>query len=83
MFRPTNQRSAMLHCSPMTSFRSLGIPSRYPPTSARNSCSGGIDGRPVPEYSGLQNRRMDRSSISGRIRRSGCSAGTKLSSDRF
>jgi hypothetical protein len=57
----------MLHCSSITSLRSLGIPSRYPPTSARNSCSGGIEGRPISEYSGRQVRRIDASSISGLI----------------
>ena len=69
--RPTNHRSAMLHCSSMTSFRLLVIPSKYPPTKARNSCSGGIHGRPTAEYSARHSRRMACLSISGRIARSG------------
>jgi hypothetical protein len=40
---------------------------QIPPTSARNSCSGGIEGRPISEYSGRQVRRIDASSISGLI----------------
>jgi L-alanine-DL-glutamate epimerase-like enolase superfamily enzyme len=49
---------------------------------ASKSCSGGIEGLPIFEYSGRQIRRIEASSMKGRMRRSGCSAGTKLSSDR-
>ncbi len=47
-----------LPVSSRTKARSEGIPSRYPPRRARNSCSGGIDGRPVSAYNGAQSCRI-------------------------
>ena len=53
-------------------------------TSARSSCSGGIDGRPMSEY--ILVKRGDRSantrSVIARIARSGWSARTRCSGDR-
>ncbi len=47
IFSPKNQRNAMLHYNSIINFRSEQTPRRYPPTSARNNCSRGINGRPL------------------------------------
>jgi hypothetical protein len=58
---------ALLHCNSMTNLRSLVMPSRYPATKARNSCSGGIDGLPMGAYRSRQILRISLASISGRM----------------
>ena len=54
-------------------------------SNARSNGSGGMDGRPVVEYSRANCADIDRSasSVSGRIARSGWSAGTRCSGDRW
>ena len=52
--------------------------------NARNSCSGGIEGRPVFAYIRANRRDNDRnaSSVSARTARNGWSAGTRCSGDK-
>ena len=51
MFRPTNQRNSRLYSSCSISIRSLRIVYNTCSSSARNSFSGAIEGRPQSTYS--------------------------------
>jgi hypothetical protein len=47
-----NQRNSRWYCSCSMSNRSLRMEQTTCSNSARNNCSGGIDGRPVDAYRG-------------------------------
>ena len=52
--RSTNHRNAMWHCSSMTSFRSLVIPNRYPPTKLETVArEGSMAGPPLSTTTGI------------------------------
>jgi len=77
------QRSAILHCSSITSLRSLGMPSRIAADQRQEQL---LRGDPRASPRGIQTLhaiRIALSSISGRIRRNGFSSGTNDSSDRW
>src|SRR5438034_794010 len=56
--RPTNQRNSRLYSSCSISIRSLRTEYSTWSSSARNRCSGGIDGRPVFAYIASKPRRQ-------------------------
>jgi hypothetical protein len=76
---PTNQRNSRLYSSCSTSIRSERTEYNSCNSNARNSCSGGTDGRPSFEYSCSNRGPSSRiaSSANARTRRKGCSNGTR------
>jgi hypothetical protein len=71
-----------LYSSCSINSRSLRTENSTCTTSARSKCSGGIDGRPVCEYSVLSLRDIacNAASVISRIGRNGWSAGIRASS---
>ena len=73
MFNPTNQRNSKLYSNCSISSRSLRTLYSACNSSARNSLSGAIDGRPIHAYnaSNLGDIRCNAASVITRTRRSG------------